>query len=144
MSSDNPLADSVWQRLQDARQSLLSLHKVLMEDQREAYERTHGRIDSSYHFLELLMNDPWFDWLHRLSELVVQIDEMLAAEEPQVEENAKILLEQARVLLTPAENGNEFQRNYFAALQQSPNVVLAHAQVLKVVGKGTQQQNRSI
>ena len=142
MNSENSFGDSVWQRLQAARQSLLSLHKVLMEDQRKGYERAHGRIDSSYHFLELLMNDPWFDWLHRLSELVVQIDEMLAAEEPQVEENAKILLEQARVLLTPDENGNEFQRKYFAALQESPNVVLAHAEVVKVVG--TQQRNRNI
>ena len=142
MNSDNSFGDSVWQRLQDARQSLLSLHKVLMEDQRKVYERAHGRIDSSYHFLELLMNDPWFDWLHRLSELVVQIDEMLDAEEPQVEENAKTLLEQARVLLTPSENGSEFQRKYFASLQQSPNVVLAHAAVLKVIG--TQPRNRII
>ena len=110
-----------------------------MEDQRKVYERTHGRIDSSYHFLELLMNDPWFDWLHRLSELVVQIDEMLAAEEPQVEENAKVLLEQARLLLTPAENGNEFQRKYFAALQQSANVVLAHAEVVKVISTNRSQ-----
>lgn len=135
MDSDNFDGLSVWQRLQDARQSLLSLHKVLMDEQRDVYERTHGRIDSSYQFLELLMNDPWFDWLHRLSELVVQIDEMLDSEEPQVEENAKTLLEQARVLLTPSENGSEFQRKYFAALQQSPNVVLAHARVVKVIGK---------
>ena len=142
MSSDNQDGDSVWQRLQDARQSLLSLHKVLMDDQRAVYERAHGRVDSSYHFLELLMNDPWFDWLHRLSELVVQIDEMLDSEEPQVEENAKILLEQARVLLTPSEDGSEFQRKYFAALQQSPSAVLAHAAVLKVIG--TQPTNRII
>ena len=142
MNPDNPGGDSVWQRLQNTRQSLLSLHKVLMEEQRDVYERANGRIDSSYQFLELLMNDPWFDWLHRLSELVVQIDEMLDAEEPQVEENAKTLLEQARVLLTPSENGSEFQRKYFASLQQSPNVVLAHAAVLKVIG--TQPRNRII
>jgi len=84
-----------------------------------------------------VLKDPWFDWLHRLSELIVQIDETLDthAETPATEDDAKALLERAKTLLSPAETGTEFQKNYFLALQQSPDVVLLHSEVMKVLGR---------
>ena len=82
MEPESELSQKMLQRLRDVRQSLLRLHKDLMDWEREAYERAHGRIETSYEFLRLVMHDQWFGWLHHLSELVVQIDEMLAADEP--------------------------------------------------------------
>ena len=137
MVSDNHVEDSAPEQLRGIRQSLLRLHKTLLDSEREIYERRHGRIESNYRFLELLMHDPWFDWLHRLSELIVQIDEMLDAEEPPGKRGAEGVIDQAKGLLAPAENGDEFQRRYFNALQQSPDVVLAHAEVVKVLGKNS-------
>lgn len=137
MVSDNHVEDSAPGQLREVRQSLLRLHKALLESEREIYERRHGRIESNYTFLELLMHDPWFDWLHRLSELIVQIDEVLDAEEPPAEKDAKTLVNQIRILLTPSENGTEFQRKYFTALQESPDVVLAHGEAVRLLGKGT-------
>jgi hypothetical protein len=75
------------------------------------------------------MNDPWFDWLHRLSELIVAFDELLTIsdrENPTSEEDAQALLTRTKELLMPSETGSEFQKNYFLALQQSPDVVLLH------------------
>ena len=122
------------QRLRDVRQSLLRLHKTLLQWEREEYERAHGRIETSYEFLRLVMHDPWFGWLHHLSELIVQIDEMLAAEEPPTENAATAVMDQARLLLVPSENGGQFQRKYFDSLQRSPEVVLAHAEAIKLLG----------
>ena len=137
MDSKEETAKPRVQELRDVRQSLLRLHKVLLDFEREAYERAHDRIESSYQFLNLVMNDPWFAWLRSLSELIVLMDEMLAADEPPTEVQAQAVIEQSRELIAPSERGGEFQRKYFKALQESPDVVLAHSQTVKLLGPDT-------
>lgn len=122
------------EKLREVRQSLLHLHKTLLEYEREVYERAHDRIESAYEVLRLVMHDPWFAWLHSISELVVSIDEMLDAEEPPVLADVDAVIQQARQLIVPSETGSEFQQKYFAALQNSPDAVLAHADTMKVLG----------
>lgn len=124
--------------LKDLRFGLLRLHKLLLDLERRDYERSRGPIGNSYEFLQLALKDPWFDWLHRLSELIVQIDESLdtrESETPLTEEDAKALLERAKTLLAPSESGTQFQKNYFLALQQSPDVVLLHSEVMRLLGR---------
>ena len=134
MGSDNEVSESTLDQLTVLRQSLLHLHKTLLDLEREDYERAHGRVDNSYKVLQLVMHDPWFAWLHSLSELVVQIDEMLDAKEPVKESDALAVINQVRVLLTPSETGSGFQKKYFSSLQQSPDVVLAHFEAVKHLG----------
>src|SRR5437588_53433 len=73
--------DPIQQRLTDLRNGLLSLHKTLLDSERASYERDVARISSSGELLNLVLYDPWFAWLHELSELVVLIDETLDAKE---------------------------------------------------------------
>jgi hypothetical protein len=127
MGNDNEVARH---RLNQLRKPLLHLHKTLLDREREAYERAHGRVDNSYEVLQLVMHDPWFAWLHSLSELVVRIDEMLDAKELKKSE-AVAVIDQTRVLLTPSESGSGFQKKYFSSLQESPDVVLAHSEAVK-------------
>ena len=134
MTSENGLTEKTRQQLLNVRQGLLRLHKTLLEFERQAYERAHGRISNSYQLLQLVMSDPWFAWLRQLSELIVEMDELLAAREAPSESTALALMEQSRILLTPAESGSEFQRKYFTAMQQSPEVVVAHSEFAKVLG----------
>jgi len=136
---DNERAsDETRENLKVLRLGLLRLHKALLDLERRDYERARGRIGNSYEFLQLVLKDPWFDWLHRLSELIVQIDENLDphAETAPTEGDAKALIERAKTLLAPSESGSEFQKNYFLALQQSPDVVLLHSEVMKLLGRG--------
>ena len=124
--------------LKELRHGLLRLHKLLLDLERRDYERARGRIANSYEFLQLVLKDPWFDWLHRLSELIVQIDEGLDTRDPEhtmTDEDAKALVERAKALLAPSETGTQFQKNYFLALQQSPDVVLLHAELMSMFGK---------
>jgi hypothetical protein len=106
-----------------------------MEVERENYERAVGRVNTSYKMLHLVMHDPAFAWLHNLSELVVQIDELLDSDQESREAEAVALLDQARLLLVPSETGDDFQRKYYEALQQSPDVVLTHSEAVKLLGK---------
>jgi hypothetical protein len=124
--------------LKELRHGLLRLHKLLLDLERRDFERARGRIANSYEFLQLVLKDPWFDWLHRLSELIVQIDESLDTRDAEhwlTEEDAKALVERAKTLLAPSETGTQFQKNYFLALQQSPDVVLLHSEVMRLLGR---------
>jgi len=135
---DENISEITRDSLKQLRHGLLRLHKTLLDMERRGYERARGRIGNSYEFLQLVLKDPWFDWLHRLSELIVQIDETLDnrdPEQPTTEEDATELLARAKSLLAPAESGTEFQKNYFLALQQSPDVVLLHADLMRLLGK---------
>jgi len=136
MSSTNEITGETREQLTKVRTVLLRLHKTLLDFEREGYERVHGKIESSYQFLNLVMQNPWFAWLRQLSELIVEMDELLAAKETPNEETAAALIQQARILLTPAELGSEFQKKYFTAMQQSPEVVVAHSEFANVLGPG--------
>jgi hypothetical protein len=123
--------DPTRQRLEALRESVLALHKTLMDTERMAYEKTFGVIESQNKFLQLLISDPWFAWLHPLSELVVVMDEALDGKEPVTAERVKQFATQTRSLLKASEEGQGFERSYYEALQREPDVVLAHAEVTK-------------
>jgi hypothetical protein len=129
----NDLNSSPVERLTGIRHALLSLHKVLLDSERAAYERDCQKIKSNGEFLNLVINDPWFSWLRRISELVVAIDERLDEEEPPTVEEAARLVQQTRTLLTPSETGTGFEKRYDDAMQRDPNIILAHADVVKLL-----------
>ena len=120
-----PLPHDLRQQLDDLRRGLLKVHKALLDDARIRYEREQGRIEGSGALLRLVLNDPWFAWLHPLSGLVVQIDELLAADDPTAADG-DMLLNQVRTLMRPDENGEGFQRRYHRAIQDVPDVLIAH------------------
>ncbi|HJR33785.1 MAG TPA: hypothetical protein VJ817_02470 [Gemmatimonadales bacterium] len=122
-----PLRD----RLNNARDALLGVHKALLDEERARYERTHGRLESNYQLLQLVISDPWFAWLHPVSELVVQIDVLMEARQPAPPGTADALLRQAKELLSPDETAEGFPRKYHRALQESSTVVLAHAEAMR-------------
>jgi len=121
------------QRLTDLRNGLLHLHKTLLDSEQASYERDVQRIATRSELLGLVLNDPWFAYLHELSELVVLIDETLESKDGVSTEEASRLIGQARDLLTPAELGVGFRKQYFEALQRDPDVVIAHGEMMRVL-----------
>ncbi|MGJ5675697.1 MAG: hypothetical protein ACR9NN_19125 [Nostochopsis sp.] len=121
------------QYLRDLRNKLLHLHRMLLETERITYEQVRGRV-SNGELLRLVIEHEQFAWLHRISEVVVQIDEMLQADQPMSVEDVENMIAHIRALLTPQEEGNTFARKYYAALQREADVVLAHAEVSQLLG----------
>ena len=121
------------ERLAHLREALFHLHKALVDSERVSYEQNIGTIPSANHFLQLLTNDPWFAWLHPLSQLIVAMDEALdaRAKTPLTNEAASALIQQTAALLVATEAGEGFPRHYFDALQRDPDVVMAHAAAAK-------------
>lgn len=129
----SPLDSQTRTRLNDLRTALLALHKALLDDATAAYELDRGRIASAGALLQLVIHDPWFAWLHQVSEIVVRIDEMTRPDAKTAESDAQVLLEQIDRLLVPSETGDTFARRYYEALQRQPAVVLAHGAVKKLL-----------
>ena len=121
--------DAARNHLLTLRGRLLNLHKVLIDDAKATYELDRGRVGSAANLLQLVIGDPWFAWLHALSELVVRIDETVDGEKPPGEAEVKTIAEQVGALLTASEDGEGFAKRYFESLQRQPAVVLAHADV---------------
>ncbi len=119
--------------LTDVRQGLLGLHKALIVAEQVTFERIYGRVDSTGQLLQLVMNDPWFTWLHPLSNMVVRIDEVLDDDEELATEDVAILLTEVRALIRPSELGDGFERSYYEALQRAPEVVMAHCEMKKLL-----------
>jgi hypothetical protein len=122
------LPDATRQQLQSLHQVLLRLHKLLLDDERAAYEKAHGRTPPGK-ILQLVIGDPQFAWLRRISELIVQIDEVLESEEPHAAADASDAVKRIRALLAVGDSADEFSRKYEAALQRLPDAIIAHREV---------------
>ncbi|MBW4445183.1 MAG: hypothetical protein KME10_29200 [Plectolyngbya sp. WJT66-NPBG17] len=125
------------QLLTDIRIKLLHLHKLLLGTERIRYEQVRGRV-SKGELLQLVINHDQFAWLHRLSELIVQIDELIHSDEPVTSEAIAALIADVQILLTPDEVGNDFAVKYDMLLQRNPDVVLAHADVVTLLATKVQ------
>ena len=119
------------ERVREVRLKILHLHQGLLEIERKSYERIHGRVNSG-ELLQLVINHPQFAWLRIVSALVVQIDEMLDADQPASAEDMINLIAAARQLFTES-NDQEFQQKYHATLQQEPEVVMAHSALMTLL-----------
>src|SRR6266446_1177410 len=137
----NLLPVATLSHLQDLRRSLLHLHKTLLEMERADFERDFGSLTSG-ELLQLVINHAQFAWLRQISALVVQMDEMLAAEEPATLGDVQSLLAQATVLFTSSTD-EVFKEKYQAALQREPAVVVAHSEVTKLL-RGSARVNSDI
>ena len=123
------------EKILDMRSSLLGLHKALILAEQVTYERINGRVESTSELLQLVLNDPWFTWLHPLSQLVVRIDEILDDESERSLVEVEHFLIEARSLIRPSEEGDGFERSYYEALQREPDVIFAHVEVKKLLTK---------
>jgi hypothetical protein len=119
--------------LAELRRLLLQLHKTLIEWQRRDYEHVHGRLQTT-ELLQAIFNAPDFGWLRSMSGLIVRIDEALEVRpraEAEVSETGP-LVAAARELVSP-EAGTLYAMRYHAALQELPDAVLAHRDLITLL-----------
>ncbi len=108
---------------------MLEQHKLLLDRERASYEQTKGPIGSPGTFLNLVLGDPHFAWLRQISTLVVEIDEALSRRSKAGQPEAEALMAQARELMKPREHGTDFQTRYYAAIQESPDIVILQCRI---------------
>jgi hypothetical protein len=120
-------------RLGPVREAMLNLHRNLLDAERMAYERLHGRVPGSADVLQLAIHDPWFAWLRPLTALLVAMDEAMLEDSPDADARVPALLEEARLMVRADEDGSDFQQRLFEFVQRSPDVAIAEVSAARLL-----------
>jgi hypothetical protein len=128
----------VRQRLDELTHALRPLHKALVDLVQADYEKRHGRIAGPVRLFQLLTTDPFFAWLHPMSALMAEIDELYDQKEPI--EPPSVAAVRATLESLIGNRGQEpspdsFVSRYLEILQNSPAVVMAHAQLRRALDR---------
>jgi len=127
------MKDSERRLLTDLRRALLPLHKTLLEWERKIYEREHGRKMGAGELLQIIMTAPQFAWLRPISEVIVRIDQALDEQAPDTTVDVDAIIIQARRLVAPDQTEKPYAQRYLTALQEVPDVVVAHGKVTAIL-----------
>ncbi len=116
----------IFREMTDAllRNSLLALHGALVESERRAYEKTHGRLGDG-EFLQALVREPALAWLAPFTSLVARFDEIDSSKDALAQR--RTWRARLRALLV---GKNDFSARYAARIDASPEVAFAHAAAL--------------
>jgi hypothetical protein len=118
-------------RLRDLGGRLLGLHAVLLAVERRAWEAMHGPTDAVA-LLRLVIDHEHFAWLRALSAMIARIDDALDADPATIAVDVERFVREVHGLLRSAGDG-AFERRYRDVLQQSPEAIMAHAEVMKAL-----------
>lgn len=133
MSLSNSSPNLPLRQLREVRPVLLRLHKALLDSERLVYEQVYGPIQSKGEFFQLVVEHEWFSWLRSISQFIVQIDEMLSSKDAVPSEDAEVLLDKARSLFRPSNQGTDLEQRYYHAIQRDPNIALMHAELSELL-----------
>lgn len=119
------------EKLKNARNILLKLHKSMLDFEREIYEGIHGR-QSATDFINLLIEDEDWGWLRKFSMLIVEIDEMFAQKDGIPTDMIDANLVKVRELVEMKEDDVYFRAKYQFAIQRDPDSAGLHSQLKAV------------
>ena len=127
------LTDETRQKLKDLSKAFLRLHKTLLEAAKAEYEAVNGEIPNSNAYLRLVLEDPHFAWLRKISSLIALIDEAASIRRPATESESLALIDRARLLLVFEDPDEDFNDKLQAALQNNTDAVVGHNDTLKII-----------
>lgn len=127
------LTDETRRNLKNLSAAMLRLHKTLLEKAKAEYEAENGAIANPNRYLALVLDDPHFAWLRKISALIALIDEAASVRRPATETDSKALLNEAKTLLDFEDADEDFNDKFQTALQNDSNAVLVHNDALKFV-----------
>lgn len=127
------LNDETRQKLKDLSKSMLRLHKSLLDATKADYEAAHGAITNTNQYLQLVIDDPHFAWLRKLSSLIALIDEATSLRRPASQTDADALLNEAKILLNFEDADVDFNDKFQTALQKNSDAVLIHNDALNLL-----------
>jgi hypothetical protein len=104
------------EKLKAARDILLRLHKAMLDFEREAYERMHGKLNAGQ-FLNVILEDKNFEWLRKFSMLIVEIDELFDLNDGISSTMIELNLEKIAALVTMKDEDEYFRAKYQNAIQ---------------------------
>jgi hypothetical protein len=105
-----------------------TVHRLLIDEVKRAYERERGPIKGPYALFALVAQDPYFAWLQPMTRLLVEIDDLGDREAPPLtQKDLEWVRERFDGLL--AARTEQFSIRYHDLLHTSPDVVAEHGRL---------------
>lgn len=124
------------QEMRDTLKHISSLmariHKGLMDEQMSLRELKAGGPFNPATKLQMLLNDPEFEWLRSLSQLMTMVDDGIFQKEPLSVEHYANLVEEVKNLLFRQKN-KKFTDTYIATCRARPEIMVEHRELLKFI-----------
>lgn len=130
-----PITQDQRDMLLASRNILLDLHKALLDRQKELYEQEFGPLATPNEYFNLVLNHGNFEWLRRMSGLIVNIDEALAKRSTADSGVAMELIREVNAIIVRDENGSDFQKKYTQAFEDYPDVTIAHIKLTRILDR---------
>jgi hypothetical protein len=130
--------EEIRRRLDAVAHALRPLHRALVDVVQREWEKSHPPVAGPLQLFQLLTQDPFFLWLHPLSALMAEVDELHDEKEPIDAVAVKALRASLEALIGDggqAPPPESFVARYLAILQQEPDVVLEHAKLRRALDR---------
>lgn len=118
-------------------QLLLRVHKSLLQFQKEKYEAQNDKQLSPYDVLHLSMSHEDFDWLKKITSLVVRMDESLDDEKTVVADLHRSVVTEVHSLFDESEMYADFKAKLMVAQSRDPMLVVQVLELKKFIGTPT-------
>jgi hypothetical protein len=128
---DSPERAALRDALREVSKLLLPLHRALIDIAKEDYAFAVAHVKPAQ-LLQLLSDDPFFEWLKPVTSLIVDIDEM-ARTDFEAADVAAIADRVDRLFGAAAEGS--FSAQYIPMLQRSVDVAIGHAALRKAASR---------
>lgn len=129
---DDPERAELRAALRDAWKQLLPLHRALIDAAASEYAATIAPVNGPTHLLQLLQDEPFFEWLRPLTTLIVDVDSMARTDFERAEIDAVVQRIEHHF-------GNDadpaFTEKYVPLLQRDVDVAIAHAALRQHLGR---------
>lgn len=123
-------------KLDRISERMKTVHRLLIDEAKRAYERERGPIKGPYALFALVAQDPYFAWLQPMTRLLVEIDDLGDRKAPPLaQKDLEWVRERFDGLL--AARTEQFSIRYHDLLHTSPDVVAEHGRLqaaLRAIG----------
>ena len=114
-------------------ETLLALHRALIDATKREYERDHGPVSNPYQLFALVAQDPAFQWLQPITQLIIALEELRDRKSaPPAPEEVSGATERIRLLLVSTEAG--FAMKLTIAVESHQGATASHGALRDLLG----------
>ncbi|HEX2120044.1 MAG TPA: hypothetical protein VHL59_00240 [Thermoanaerobaculia bacterium] len=129
---DDPVRAELRAALRDLWKQLMPMHRALIDAAREEYIATVAPVNGPNHLLQLLQEEPFFEWLRPMTTLIVDIDSLSRTDFERADIDALV----GRMERLFGSNADAtFTARYLPILQREIDVAAGHAAIRRLLAR---------
>ena len=121
---DDPARAELRAALREAWKQLLPLHRALIDSASAEYSATIAPVNGPTHLLQLLQEEPFFEWLRPMTSVIVDLDSLSRTDFERVDVDR---LARRLERMFGASPDADFAARYVPILQRDVDVAIGHA-----------------